>query len=85
LTGGCQAILRHKKTGHSIIKCPVFKMNFWFYITLPQELRAPELPELHQEPPELHQEPPELHQEPREHQEHQERQEPPERGQGPRS
>lgn len=82
MNGGCQAILRHKKTGHSIIKCPVFKMNFWFYITLPLELRAPELPEPHQEPREPHQEPQELHQELQERQEHQE---PRERGQEPRS
>jgi len=54
-------------------------MYYWCYITLPQELRAPELPELqvlHQEPQELHQEPQELHQEPQELRE---------REQGPRS
>jgi hypothetical protein len=75
LTDCCQAILRHKKTGHSISKCPVFNVYYWFYITLPLELRAREL---HQEPRELHQE----HQERQEHQEHQELRE---REQGPQS
>jgi len=65
----------NKKTGHSIIKCPVFNMYYWFYITLPQE------PELHQEPRELHQE----HQEHQERQERQEHQGHQEREQGPRS
>jgi len=68
--------ISNKKTGHSTIKCPVLNMYYWFYITLPRELRAPELPELHQEPRELHQEPRELHQEPQELRE---------REQGPRS
>ncbi len=57
-------------------------MYYWFYITLPQELPEPELPELHQEPRELHQEHQE-HQEPREL--HRELQELQEQEQGPRS
>ncbi|MFA6411935.1 MAG: hypothetical protein WCW53_04500 [Syntrophales bacterium] len=50
-------------------------MYYWFYITLPPELRAPELRELHQEPRELHQE----------HQERQAHQELRAREQGPQS